>query len=74
MRKSDMWAFMDGYELKIGQTQCGQVVVKLTPAQWEQLPPWLQEVVVKLDILLAAEWAKDNTTITDWRPKSVRSS
>lgn len=65
MRKSDMFAFVDGYELAIGRSECGQIVVKLSPAEWEALPPWLQEVVVKLDILLAAQWARENTTI--WR-------
>lgn len=74
MRKSEMWTMFQGYEFAIGPTECGQIVVKLSPAEWEALPPWMQEVVVKIDILLAAEWANDNTTITDWRPQNVRSS
>jgi len=64
-RKSDMFASFQGFEFTIGRTQCGQIVVKLTPAEWEALPPWAQEVVVKLDVLLAAEWARENTVI--WR-------
>lgn len=74
MRKTDMWTMFDGFEFAIGPSECGQIIVKLTPAEWEALPPWMQEVVVQIDILLAREWAKDNTTITNWRPGNVRSS
>ena len=61
MRKTEMWANYQGFEFKIGRTECGQIVVKLSPAEWEALPPWAQDVVVKLDILLAAEWALQHT-------------
>jgi len=64
-RESDMFASFEGFEFTIGRTQCGQIVVKLSPAEWEALPPWAQDVVVKLDILLAREWALENTVI--WR-------
>jgi len=64
-----MFAFLEGFEFTVGRTQCGQIVVKLSPAEWEALPPWAQEVVVKLDILLAREWALENTVI--WRRGEV---
>lgn len=74
MRKSEMWTMYQGFEFSIGKTECGQIVVKLTPAEWEALPPWAQEVVVKLDVLLAAEWALENTTIWRREPENVRSN
>lgn len=61
MRKTKMFTQVGDFEFDIGPTECGQIVVKLSPAEWEALPVDLQEMVVAIDILLAREWALENT-------------
>lgn len=58
---SEMWTMFNGFEFAIGPTECGQIVVKLSPAEWEALPADVQETIVAIDILLAREWAQKNT-------------
>lgn len=61
-RKTEMWTMFQGVEFAIGPTDCGQVVVKLTPAEWDRLPPNIQDTIIAIDILLAKEWALVNTS------------
>jgi hypothetical protein len=46
-----------GRQYPIVKTDSGQLVVKLTPQQWDQLDADQQEVIVQVDNLLAREWA-----------------
>jgi hypothetical protein len=61
MRKSDMLTILGDVEFTIGRSESGQLVVKLTPQEWEALPEVLQETIIQIDILLAKEWALHRT-------------
>lgn len=65
MRKSDMWTMFQGMEFAIGPTDSGQVIVRVTPAEWESLPANIQDTIIAIDILLAKEWALKNTSTAE---------
>jgi len=54
--KHRFFTFTDGRQFPIKKTDSGQLVVEITPADWDQLPPEQQEAIVQVDILLSREW------------------
>lgn len=51
------FTFTNGKRYPILQTDSGQLVVGISPYQWDSLDDDEKEAIVQLDILLAAEWA-----------------
>ena len=67
-RKYRLFTLTDGRQFPIGETDSGQLVVKISPVEWELLDQDQQDAIVLVDILLAREWAGGAIYYQDGRP------
>lgn len=54
--KHRFFTLTDGRQFPIGATNSGQLVVKITPEEWDQLDQDQQEAIIAADIFLGREW------------------
>lgn len=65
--KHRFFTFTNGRQYQIGRTDSGQLVVKISPEEWDQLDQDQQEAIIQADNLLAREWMGGATYIQHGR-------
>lgn len=56
-KKHRFFVLSDGRQMPVVETDSGQLVVKVSPAEWDKLTDELKEEIIQADNALAKEWA-----------------